>query len=75
MFKALLLTRSEDSPLQCELTELDESRLPEGEVLVQVAYSTLNYKDGLAITGKAPVVASNDLSTFLLKFSKIMIED
>ena len=58
MFKALLLTRSEDSSLQCELTELDESRLPEGEVLVQVAYSTLNYKDGLAITGKAPVVRS-----------------
>ncbi|MEO5661068.1 MAG: MDR family oxidoreductase, partial [Polaromonas sp.] len=34
----------------------DEAQLPEGEVLVDVAYSTLNYKDALAITGKSPVV-------------------
>lgn len=58
VFKALLLTRSEEAGLACALTELDEAQLPEGEVLVQVAYSTLNYKDGLAITGKAPVVRS-----------------
>lgn len=56
MFKALLLTKTEDGPVQWAVTELDESQLPDGDVLVQVANSTLNYKDGLAITGKAPVV-------------------
>jgi acrylyl-CoA reductase (NADPH) len=35
---------------------VDEARLPEGDVTVRVAYSTLNYKDALAITGKGPVV-------------------
>ncbi|MHB1928093.1 MAG: MDR family oxidoreductase [Acidimicrobiales bacterium] len=38
------------------LTELDESDLPEGDVTVDVAYSSLNYKDGLAVTGRAPIV-------------------
>lgn len=56
MFKALLLTKTEEGSVQSSVTELDESQLPEGDVLVQVAHSTLNYKDGLAITGKAPVV-------------------
>lgn len=37
---------------------MDETDLPEGDVLVDVKYSTLNYKDGLAITGKGPVVRS-----------------
>ncbi|MBK6869417.1 MAG: oxidoreductase [Burkholderiales bacterium] len=58
MFKGLLLTKSDDGALHCALTDIDESRLPPGEVLVQVSHSTLNYKDGLAITGKAPVVRS-----------------
>lgn len=58
MFKALLLTKSDDGQLQAAITDLDESALPAGEVLVQVSHSTLNYKDGLAITGKAPVVRS-----------------
>lgn len=59
MFKALLLTKEDkQAPLQCALTELDESRLPEGEVLVKVTCSTLNYKDSLAITGSSPVVRS-----------------
>lgn len=58
MFKALLLTQSTDGAPHCAVTELDESQLPPGEVLVQISHSTLNYKDGLAITGKAPVVRS-----------------
>ncbi|MDE2042429.1 MAG: oxidoreductase, partial [Alphaproteobacteria bacterium] len=45
-----------DSGQTVGLTQLDESALPEGDVLIDVAYSTLNYKDGLAITGKSPVV-------------------
>ena len=56
MFKALLLTQSTEGAPHCAVTELDESQLPPGEVLVQISHSTLNYKDGLAITGKAPVV-------------------
>ncbi|MFV0679810.1 MDR family oxidoreductase [Ottowia sp.] len=56
MFKALLLTASDDQAPHCALAELDEAQLPEGEVLVQISHSTLNYKDGLAITGAGPVV-------------------
>ena len=58
MFKALLLTKTDDGALRCEVTELQDSQLPAGDVLVQISHSTLNYKDGLAITGKAPVVRS-----------------
>ena len=58
MFKALLLTKTDDAPLSAAVTDLDDDRLPAGDVLVQVASSTLNYKDALAITGKAPVVRS-----------------
>ena len=56
MFKALLLTKTESGAPHCAVTELDDAQLPAGEVLVQVSHSTLNYKDGLAITGQAPVV-------------------
>ncbi|MEJ8857245.1 MDR family oxidoreductase [Variovorax robiniae] len=55
-FNALLLTKAEDGSTQAAISALDEAQLPEGEVRVAVAYSTLNYKDGLAITGKSPVV-------------------
>jgi acrylyl-CoA reductase (NADPH) len=46
----------DDAGYRCTLQTLDDSALPEGDVTVQVDYSTLNYKDGLAITGKSPVV-------------------
>lgn len=55
MYKALQINK-DDAGYRTELTDLDESALPEGDVTVQVAWSTLNYKDGLAITGKGPVV-------------------
>ena len=58
MFQGLLLTRSDEGQLRAALTELDEAMLPPGDVVVQISHSTLNYKDGLAITGKAPVVRS-----------------
>jgi acrylyl-CoA reductase (NADPH) len=57
MFKGVLITQ-EDKKNSASVTELNESQLPEGDVLVDVYYSTLNYKDGLAITGKSPVVRS-----------------
>ena len=57
MFKSLQLSKSEAGFLAA-ITDTDESQLPGGNVLVQVDYSTLNYKDGLAITNKGPVVRS-----------------
>ncbi|MCE4059419.1 oxidoreductase [Pandoraea sputorum] len=58
MFNAILLTQS-DGVTHAQVTELQDDALPaDGDVLVAVDYSTINYKDGLAITGKAPVVRS-----------------
>jgi acrylyl-CoA reductase (NADPH) len=58
MFKALMLEQPEagSTAPRVSIADVDESQLPDGEVTVRVAYSTLNYKDGLAITGQAPVV-------------------
>jgi acrylyl-CoA reductase (NADPH) len=57
MFKAILLNKNEDGSTKAELAQLDDAQLPqEGDVTVAVDYSTINYKDGLAITGKSPVV-------------------
>ena len=57
MFRAILLNKNEDGSTRVELTQLDDAQLPpEGDVTVSVDYSTINYKDGLAITGKSPVV-------------------
>ena len=54
MFKALQLTKGDDFAAQ--VIQVDEAGLPHGDVTVRVEYSTLNYKDGLAITNKSPVV-------------------
>jgi acrylyl-CoA reductase (NADPH) len=54
-YQALQIEKT-DAGYRCTLQTLDDSALPEGDVTVQVDYSTLNYKDGLAITGKSPVV-------------------
>ena len=57
MFRAILLTKNDDGSTRAELSQLDDSQLPsEGDVTVAVEYSTINYQDGLAITGKSPVV-------------------
>lgn len=55
MFRAVFLQKS-DTAVLSEVRELSEDSLPEGDVLVAVEYSTINYKDGLAITGRFPVV-------------------
>lgn len=55
MFKAILLNKSAGG-FEAKLTELDDGLLPEGDVTVRVDYSTVNYKDGLAIADKSPVV-------------------
>jgi acrylyl-CoA reductase (NADPH) len=58
MFKAIYLTKSEDGGTVAELHNLHEADLPaiDGGVTVAIDYSTINFKDGLAITGKSPVV-------------------
>ena len=55
MFKGILIEK-DDAGYRASIKDIDEAQLPEGDVTVRVAYSTLNYKDGLAITGKGPVV-------------------
>jgi acrylyl-CoA reductase (NADPH) len=55
MFKAIRIDKA-DKGTTATLTQFDEADLMEGDVTVGVEWSTLNYKDGLALTGKAPVV-------------------
>ena len=54
-FKAIRIDKA-DKGTTAALTEFDEADLMDGDVTVRVEWSTLNYKDGLAVTGKAPVV-------------------
>jgi acrylyl-CoA reductase (NADPH) len=54
-FKAIRIDKA-DKGTTAALTQFDEAELMDGDVTVRVAWSTLNYKDGLALTGKAPVV-------------------
>jgi acrylyl-CoA reductase (NADPH) len=54
-FKAIVVEKAEKGQ-SVSLTDFDESNLMDGDVTVRIAWSTINYKDGLAITGKAPVV-------------------
>lgn len=55
MFMAIVIEKDETGYRAC-LKQVDDSSLPPGDVTVRVSYSTINYKDGLAITGKSPVV-------------------
>jgi acrylyl-CoA reductase (NADPH) len=55
MFNAIVINKDE-AGYRSELKQVGEDQLPEGDVIVRVQYSGLNYKDGLAITGKGPVV-------------------
>jgi acrylyl-CoA reductase (NADPH) len=54
-FKAIVIDKAEGGT-KAALTQFDDANLMDGDVTVRVEYSTLNYKDGLAVTGKAPVV-------------------
>jgi len=54
--RAVLITKDED--YRAQLTEVEPESLPAGDVTIDVEYSTLNYKDSLAITGASPVVRS-----------------
>ena len=56
MFKALLLKQEESKKVTVTVEDIDLSNLPEGDVLVKINYSTINYKDSLAITSSSPIV-------------------
>jgi acrylyl-CoA reductase (NADPH) len=55
-FKAILISRDEDKKQSVDTVELTDDELMEGDVTVAVEATTVNYKDGLAVTGKSPVV-------------------
>ncbi len=55
LIKAVYLTKDGDA-FNARVTQLDEKDLPEGDVTMRVEYSTINYKDALAITNKSPIV-------------------
>ncbi|MDH3746326.1 MAG: alcohol dehydrogenase catalytic domain-containing protein, partial [Acidobacteriota bacterium] len=72
-FNALLLRQDEDQKTVADIEQLSDGDLPAGEVLVAVEYSTVNYKDALAVTGKGkivrqwPLVPGIDLSGTVLE--------
>ena len=55
-FRALVLSQGPDRKVSGAVETLDEDRLPAGDVTVAVEYSTLNYKDGLAVTGQPGIM-------------------
>ena len=55
MFKALLLEKNEDG-VTSRIAEIEDSALPDGDVLIDVSHSTLNYKDGLVLNGLGGLV-------------------
>ena len=55
-FEAFVLRKDDDGAQHLDWTEVDDADLMEGDVTVDVSHSTVNYKDGLAITGSSPVV-------------------
>ena len=56
-FKGLVIDQHEGQ-VQAAIQELSKESLPPGDVVIALAYSDLNYKDGLAVTGKAKVIRS-----------------
>ncbi len=56
MFKALVLKKQDNADASVSVEDLNISDLPEGDVLVKVSFSTINYKDALAITSSSPII-------------------
>ncbi len=55
MFSAIVIDKA-DGKQSVALSQIDEAQLPEGDVTIDIDYSTLNYKDGLAITARSPII-------------------
>ncbi|MDH3388632.1 MAG: acryloyl-CoA reductase, partial [Gammaproteobacteria bacterium] len=71
-FQAYQIGKNEDGQ-RCKLTQLDDSDLMEGDVTVRVEYTTLNYKDGLALTGRSAIIRKFPLTPGI-DFSGTVIE-
>lgn len=56
MFKALLIKKEDENKTIVSIQDLDEPIFPDGDVVVDIKYSTLNYKDALAITSASPII-------------------
>lgn len=56
MFRALMLSKSADDKPEVSIEYVDDQQLPPGDVTINVRYSSVNYKDGLAVTGKGKIV-------------------
>ena len=55
-FRALIVNKAEDGTISQNIEDIETDRLPEADVTVSVEYSTLNYKDGLCLTGNGGLV-------------------
>lgn len=73
-FKCLLVTKPEQG-YRVDFTDLAEDQLPAGDVMIAVSHSTLNYKDGLALTGKAPIVRRFPMIPGIDLAGTVMISD
>lgn len=58
MIKAVMIEKSADGVQSVSVRDIEDNQLPAGDVTVRVEWSTLNYKDALAITGRGPIVRS-----------------
>ena len=56
MFNALVVDKDSEGTVSAQITELDDSQLPDGDTTIAVEYSTINYKDGLAIANRSPII-------------------
>jgi acrylyl-CoA reductase (NADPH) len=56
MFNALVLNKKDDQKATGKVEEIETTNLPEGDVLINIDYSTINYKDSLAITSSSPII-------------------
>ncbi|MEE2945869.1 MAG: MDR family oxidoreductase [Pseudomonadota bacterium] len=72
MFNAIVIDKPDDKQTVA-LTQIGEDQLPEGDLQVDVAYSTLNYKDALALTGSAPIIRKYPLTPGI-DFSGVVTE-
>jgi acrylyl-CoA reductase (NADPH) len=61
MFDAAIIEKSADGTQTVHVGPVDDARLPDGDVTVRVEWSTLNYKDALAITGRGPIVRQSPM--------------
>ena len=72
MFNAIVIDKNEDGQT-VELKQVDEASLPEGDVTIDVAFSTLNFKDGLAITDREPAMGLRGIPECRVEMTNLRI--